>query len=599
MRSLDAANRIKRAMALILVFALSWTVSAAAQSPDESPPVGVLWKVAHPNFSWQRPAPPPPDLGTLLRGGWVQIVRFEAPVGAKVEIASSSGVVELTVPGHIGLAQGRDYRLRVSNIPDKPGLVLFPTIRLIGYLVPPAHVDPLDYPIPVHFIPQDFDEATVGRLISNVIFLEDPTTALPRAFPAGELPIVEVSPQEDALFRASDLGRPMIFIQLGNRVPLDGRFENASIDPPVFIVPATVQNTRGQIESTIRPAGWQTPLGAAVAAIPGSVCRPSAPACTPNQPVVRLPYKVHPRMPRDECLPDGGDQVPYAHFTGFDQITGLNTSETAAQFSRPGERPRLVTSNQVCVYAPRFGLVRSASASIASLNIEGPLKVDHRVRRAAVESRTASEHKSQNDKANSLRRRERLGSVAMHESVGGLDELRVIAAMIKEDGYDKVFGHIGPNNIGQAADPRIAMSIEAAKAWNRDQFPAYTAITEGGGEVAGSMLTGEVQQIKQPYRKPGDLTLWKTVTPQNARQGDIVEFAIYYRNVGQLPLENVSMIDSLTARLEYMPDSAKTDRRAVFTAAPNDAESHELRWDISDPIPGGQGGVVWFQAKVR
>jgi len=541
----------------------------------------------------------PTDLGTRLRSGWVQIVRFESPVGAKVEIASSAGVVELIVPGHVVLALGRDYRLRVSNIPDKQGLVVFPTVRLIGYLVPPAHVDPLDYPIPLHFIAQDFDEANLGRLVSNVIYLEDPIMALPRAFPAGEIPIVEVPPDQDSLFRASDLGRPMIFIQLGNRVPLDGRFEDPASDPPVFIVPATVQNSGGQTESAIRPAGWQTPFAAAAAAVPGSIGHPSAPACYPNQPAVRLPYKVHPRMPRDECLPDGGDQVPYAHFTGYDQLTGLSPSETAAQFSRPGERPRLVTSNQVCVYAPRFGLVRSSSALIASLHMQGPRNVDHRLRRAAVEGRVTADYKTQKDKVNSLRRRERLGSVAMNDSIGGIDELRVIAALVKEEGYDKVFGHIGPNNMGQAADPRIAMSIEAAKAWNREQFPAYTALTEGGSEVAGTMQTGEIQQIKQPFRKPGDLTLWKTVTPQNAQQGDIVEFAIYYRNVGQLPLESVSIIDSLTPRLEYVADSSKTDRRAVFTASPNDAESHELRWDISDPIPGGQGGVVWFQAKVR
>jgi uncharacterized repeat protein (TIGR01451 family) len=597
MRRLRLSYRTIRIPILLCLSQLLWAEISVAQRPSETRPAGLFRQASHKAVPQQ--AAMPPDLGTLLRSGWVQIVRFEAPVGATVEIASNSGVVDLTVPGHVGLALGRDYRLRISNVPDKPGLVLYPTIRLIGYLHPPAHVDPLDYPIPLQFTGQDFDEAALGRLVRNVIYLEDPTSALPRAFPAGELPIVELPPDHDAIFRAADLGRPMIFIQLGNRVPLDGQFGDPASDPPVYVVPATVQNSGGQTDSAIQPAGWQTPLAAAAAIVPGSLGRASASACHPNQPVVRLPYKVHPRMPRDECLPDGGDQIPYAHFTGYDQLTGVSPSETAAQFSRPGERPRLVTSNQVCVYAPRFGLVRSSAALIATLHMDGPRNVDHRLRRAAVEGRVTADYKVQKDKVNSLRRRERLGSVAMNETLGGIDELRVIAAMVKEEGYDKVFGHIGPNHMGQSDDPRIAMSIEAAKAWNRDQFPAYTAITEGGGEVAGSMLTGEVQQIKQPYRKPGDLTLWKTVTPQNAQQGEIVEFAIYYRNVGQLPLENVSIIDSLTARLEYVADSSQTDRRAVFTASPNDAESHELRWDISDPLPGGEGGVVWFKAKVR
>jgi uncharacterized repeat protein (TIGR01451 family) len=597
MRRLDWNSHARRTLIVFGLVAVSWTSVVAAQRPSQSRSANMVRQTAH--VGAHQAAPAPTDLASLLRSGWVQIVRIEEPAGAKVEIASNGGVVELTVPGHVGLALGRDYRLRVSNIPDKQGLEMFPTIRLIGYLVPPPNVNPIDNPIPLQFTAQDFDEASRGRLVSNVIYLEDPTTALPRAFPEGELPIVEVPPHEDAIFRASDLGRPMIFIQLGNRVPLDGRLENLPGDPPVFMAPTTVRSSGGQADSAIVPAGWQSPLAAAAAAVSGSTGHCSAPACYPNQPVVRLPYKVHPRMPRDECLPDGGDDIPYAHFTGADRLTGLSPSETAAQFSRPGERPRLVTSNQVCVYAPRFGLVRSSSAAIARLRLEGPRNVDHRVKRAAVEARVTTDYRLQQDKVNSLRRRERLSSVAMNETLGGIDELRVIAAMIKEEGYDKVFGHIGPNDVGQADDPRIARSIEAARAWNRDQFPAYTAITEGGGEIAGSTLTGEIQQIKQPIRKPGDLTLWKTVTPPNARQGDVVEFAISYRNVGQLPLESISIIDSLTPRLEYVADSAKTDRRAVFTASPNDAESHELRWDISDPVAGGEGGVVWFQAKVR
>ena len=165
MRRLGLSGHARRTLVLLFVLAFSCTGIVAAQRPNEGRPAALVRQTSH--STAPQAAPTPPDLGTLLRSGWVQIVRFESPAGAKIEIASSSGVVELTVPGQVGLALGRDYRLRVSNIPEKAGLELFPTVRLIGYLVPPAHVNPLDYPIPLHFLAEDFDEATLGRLVRD------------------------------------------------------------------------------------------------------------------------------------------------------------------------------------------------------------------------------------------------------------------------------------------------------------------------------------------------------------------------------------------------------------------------------------------------
>jgi uncharacterized repeat protein (TIGR01451 family) len=222
-----------------------------------------------------------------------------------------------------------------------------------------------------------------------------------------------------------------------------------------------------------------------------------------------------------------------------------------------------------------------------------------RAQRGAVENRVAIDRRAQTDQVRNLRHRERQSSLAMNDVVTALDELRVIVPVHSYDFLEQTGSRIGPNDVGQTADPRIAGAIQAAIPWNTRQYPAYTAIVEGGGQVTGYARTGEVDQIREPYRKPGELVLTKVATPPAAKQGDEIEFAIFYRNAGERPVESVSIIDSLTTRLVYLADSAQTDRRAVFTAAPNDANSHELRWDILEPIPGGKGGVVWFRAKVR
>lgn len=536
------------------------------------------------------------DLHSLVRSEWVQIVRFEAPPGAQIDVATSSGVVQLVAPAQIGLALGQIYRLRITYSDDVQKYELYPTIRLIGYTMPPAGVDPAAYPIPVHFVHRDFLDAVAGRFVSNVIYLEDPITALPVAFPPGEIPVRDVVPGEDVLARASELGRPIVFIQLGNRVPLDAAFEAGQGDPPSFWVPSYSSETT-QPASGIQTVGGDTRIP--LPHLRSWSSRHSTPASTSRQTVIRQPYKVHPRMPQDEYVCDGGDRVPYAHFTGEHEVAGVGVSETVAQFSRPGEPPRMVSSNEVCVYAPRFGLLRSTATSVGGLYIEGPRGVNHRVQRGAVETRVALDRRSHTDLTRSLRRGERPLRIDTQEPVAALDELRVIDAVHQEDVYLQTKSRIGSNDLSQAEELRLAKSIEAARVWTRVQYPAYTAITQSGAQITGYMQTGEIQQVREPYRKPGELVLIKRADPELARAGDEIEFVIEYHNTGSLPVESISIIDSLSARLEYVPGTAKTDRRAVFTAAPNEVESHELRWDISDPLPGRKSGVVWFKAKVR
>jgi uncharacterized repeat protein (TIGR01451 family) len=554
----------------------------------------------------ERPVAPPPgvahvaDLYTLIRTGRALVVQFDAPAEATIEIASSGGVVQLKPKAKVALATGQVYCLRVRYVAEKAQYVIYPTLQTIGYTVPPAHVDPLAFPAPVHILDRDIEDAAAGRLVSNVVYLEDPNSAFPMAFPRGELPIVDIRPGEDALERASKMGRPIAFIQLGNRVPIDDVFEGTADDPPFISLPDRSTQPAGTVATVRQAAAWRhaAGLGALVPAAFGHRKSSEAICATPT--TVREPYKIHPRMPRDEYICDGGDQVPHVHFTGPGAVAGLAPTETTAQFNRAGQnKPRVVTSNQACVYAPRFGMVRSTVQVIGSDHAEGPRGVSHELRRKSLETRTSLAKSSKADQVRSLRRREQLGRLAMHEPLGAVDELRVIDGMHSESGLVRFDGKTGPNELGQADDPRIAAGIDAARVWNRPQFPAYTALTEGGAQVSGQARTGQVVHVREGRRSPGELYLLKIATPDNAQQGDVVDFAIFYRNMGDLPVDSVSILDSLSGRLEYIAGSAQTDRRGVFTATPNDAESHELRWDISDPIAGGESGVVWFKAKVR
>jgi uncharacterized repeat protein (TIGR01451 family) len=94
------------------------------------------------------------------------------------------------------------------------------------------------------------------------------------------------------------------------------------------------------------------------------------------------------------------------------------------------------------------------------------------------------------------------------------------------------------------------------------------------------------------------MAVLKQVDRSEAEPGDVVTYTITYRNMGNVPITSVSVVDSLLPRLDYVATSAKGPKGSVFTAGENQAGAQELRWDIGTLAPGEQGSVS-FQARVR
>ena len=84
-----------------------------------------------------------------------------------------------------------------------------------------------------------------------------------------------------------------------------------------------------------------------------------------------------------------------------------------------------------------------------------------------------------------------------------------------------------------------------------------------------------------------------------AQPGDNVDFTIRFDNIGNQAIGNVTIIDSLTTRLEYVPGSAQSSRQAEFSTEPNEGDSLVLRWEFVDALGAGEGGMVRFHCKVR
>ena len=525
------------------------------------------------------PAAPAPTPAAPVLPPQVQIVRFHGPEGLKVEVLGPAPEAVPVGDGHglatVGLRVGVGYRLRLSDLPDRPGAELYPVIEIVGHLHRPEGIDPAKYPIRVAFTLDDLVEAVdKGRLVTQVIYLEDPELALPLALPKDEIPVVSVSPSEDPLKVAMALGRVVAIVRTGGRKPSVEEL-NDSRGPGAVIDPAAAAGAPCPFTTT---DGGRCPL-----------------ACGPV--TGRAPESGRAWLPRDEYLCDGGDHGEPVHFDGTGGLRGLDPRDAVLQFD-DGRRPRVLPTNTVCVYAPRFAEVRMSVGLNEALKVEGPLRTQFNERPADMDVRQRAGRLVQNQAAEASRARLRASSMAARIHVGEAEELRVLR------GYDSSV-HIAGHILTQGA--RNVRLRQKAGAFREQQRPqgikitqkvVLTGIVEGAGEQVMSWRPDEVVGVETPPNRPG-LAVIKRVSAAEAEPGDTLTFVIQYRNMGNVPIRAVTVTDSLLPRLGYIAGSAEGPKGSVFTSGENRAGGTELRWELPGAIPPGAEGYVSFKALVR
>jgi hypothetical protein len=153
--------------------------------------------------------------------GHVQPVQIVAE-NCTVEVGDAGGsffnprLSKMSVAMDFGFA----YRFKLSNlpVPNANGKELYPSIEVVGKLSPPQGLE-MDFPIQVVVTRDDIRHALDGRLVTRVIYLEDPRGPLPHLHTADEQPSVDVLRGQDPLRAAQKLGRPMAILRMGSRVP--------------------------------------------------------------------------------------------------------------------------------------------------------------------------------------------------------------------------------------------------------------------------------------------------------------------------------------------------------------------------------------------
>jgi uncharacterized repeat protein (TIGR01451 family) len=144
----------------------------------------------------------------------------------------------------------------------------------------------------------------------------------------------------------------------------------------------------------------------------------------------------------------------------------------------------------------------------------------------------------------------------------------------------------------------LARGANAAVAWSHTQ--AVQVVLDRKAAMADVKYDKSLMifTIDEPPGRP-KLRLVKVASTSFANPGDTVDFTIRFDNVGNQPIGNVAILDSLNTRLEYVPDSAQCSVDATFTTQPNEGDSVVLHCELSHPLDAGKGGILRFRCRVR
>lgn len=150
-------------------------------------------------------------------GGNAQLL-FAQPQGMQVRWDVGSGQLDsapLVVPGRSNFGQGAIYRVKITNIPGRAGVELYPTIE-VGPASPRSEAFLAHNAIPIQFSEEDFDQVLSGNFVTKVIYLPDPEFQELALAGIETLVSTRLDPGLDPIVEADRRGAILAILRLGN-----------------------------------------------------------------------------------------------------------------------------------------------------------------------------------------------------------------------------------------------------------------------------------------------------------------------------------------------------------------------------------------------
>ena len=144
-------------------------------------------------------------------------VRFVGPDGMHIGWHAGPGYAEnqLFAPSRYNFGQGATFRLKLTNVPGREGLVLYPTLQMY-----PAHPTTDAYlshnSVPLELTDEDLDQVESNNFVTKVIYLPDPRYQELAIAGVETLVSTKLDPGVDPVSEAERRGTIMLVLRVGN-----------------------------------------------------------------------------------------------------------------------------------------------------------------------------------------------------------------------------------------------------------------------------------------------------------------------------------------------------------------------------------------------
>lgn len=208
----------------------------------------------------------------------------------------------LVIPGRQDFYQGAIYRLKLTNIPGRAGVQLYPTLE-VAPVTPRTDAYLAHSPIPVQFTEEDFDQVVSGNFVTKVIYLPDPEFQELALAGVETLVSTRLDPGVDPIAEADRRGSILAIVRMGNK---DLELGAGSSGRSNVVVPASHQEAANGNATNLQVDNQQ----AGNEVWPAQYCEGAGPVCEGGPPYMGGAYGTGAMANMPLGMPTGGFGPP-------------------------------------------------------------------------------------------------------------------------------------------------------------------------------------------------------------------------------------------------------------------------------------------------
>lgn len=302
----------------------------------------------------------------------------------------------------------------------------------------------------------------------------------------------------------------------------------------------------------------------------------------------------------DEYLFDGGDRnAPAGYIDG--QRSGFDSEDTVAKYQDHTGSARTSQSNRVAVYAPRFGSVRTVQGLQADIKVDRAAGARDTQSIGNIKTGNAAQESVHGTVLSGLDSRSRVDGMESSTPVMQAKRTDSPEQNRKIDDGREGRHYSSSNSMQRHQGFVLQQQIQNAMGWTRDQYPVLTASTANANAINTTFKVQQTVAVEDERRTKGNIHIVKLADHEMAQSGDTIAFTIRFENTGDFDVYDVSIVDNLTPRLQYVPGTARIDGEhpGEVIIEDNGEGSSVLTFKLDRELKGHDRGEITFEARVR